>query len=856
MSTGSMSAKRSGTRLPLYFKLAAGLFVLAVVAVAAYLVLEPVRDLLTSVRVEILSALGLGVVPVGAWLAAFAAIALLKREWLHPKWWRLWIASAALVALIVGIMAFFEPVHGLLGRFTLGGDVSLGGGAGNTIIGRTSFTGVLRLIGIIVLGLVILSPLVARDISLAVVLAAGVVIGGIAQRLSTRKPRRRERASRATTAFGSGISTLPVESYSTSGTVTALPETDASPADDEPLPFLVVTGESAGDDPPEEEMDEPDEADAETDDVEPIMEEVAIPAEEEVLEEDKAAALDEPANGVAGTVTAAKFNRFWNEPRQAPVLDQSGEESEAAEQHVVESEKAVDAEEVDTDPAPVEELEVKAWAKPPLDLLEDAPESAISEQDIRETAETIVRTLTDYGVEVEIGHIRPGPTVTMYGLTPGWVRRTKQVKEKDEEGNQVVREEETNRTRVKVDSILSREKDLALALKTPSIRIETPAMGTSQVGIEVPNPNPSMVAERMVMESADFKRLRAKAALPVALGKGSGGETEVIDLTKMPHLLIAGSTGSGKSVCLNAIISCLIMEKSPEEMRLLLIDPKRVELTPYNGIPHLLTPVVVETDKVVGLLKGLIQEMMDRYRKFESAGARNIEIYNQKVPERMPYIVVAVDELADLMMTAAFDVEQSLCRLAQMGRATGIHLVVATQRPSVDVVTGLIKANFPSRVAFAVSSQIDSRTILDTAGADKLLGRGDMLYLPVDASTPRRIQNVFISDREIERLVTFWQSTPRGPRMPLHLRVVKEENGHEAADEDSGGGKPEEDLLMDKAIELGRSYSKLSTSLLQRRLRIGYPRAARLKDELEDRGIIGPGGDVIISQDPSDGQTP
>ena len=562
-------------------------------------------------------------------------------------------------------------------------------------------------------------------------------------------------------------------------------------------------------------------------------------------------------------MTAAKFNRFWSEPQRSPVLEETAEEGDTEEQQPVEDEAAANMEpaadmEVETTPAPVEEFEVQAWAKPPMDLLEDAPESAISEQDIRETADTIVRTLTEYGVEVSIGQVRPGPTVTMYGLTPGWVRRTKQVKEKDEEGNQIVRQEETNRTRVKVDSILSREKDLALALKTPSIRIETPVMGTSQVGIEVPNPNPSMVAERMVMESADFKKLRSKAALPVALGKGSGGETEVIDLAKMPHLLIAGSTGSGKSVCLNAIISCLIMEKSPEEMRLLLIDPKRVELTPYNGIPHLLTPVVVETDKVVGLLKGLIQEMMDRYRRFESVGARNIEIYNEKVPERMPYIVVAVDELADLMMTAAFDVEQSLCRLAQMGRATGIHLVIATQRPSVDVVTGLIKANFPSRIAFAVSSQIDSRTILDGAGADKLLGRGDMLYLPIDASTPRRIQNVFISDREIEKLVTFWRSTPRGPRMPLNLRIVKEEeNGHEPAAEDSSeGGKSEEDLLMDKAIELGRSYSKLSTSLLQRRLRIGYPRAARLKDELEERGIIGPGGDVIINQAPSEGQTP
>ena len=856
MSTGSVSAKSSGTRPALYLKLAIGLFVLAVVGVAAYMALEPVRDLISSVRVEILSALGLGVVPVGAWLAVFVAVALMKRELLHPKWWRFWIASAAFVALLVGIMAFFEPVYGLLGRFTLGGDVALGGGAGNTIIGRPSLTGALRLVGILVLGLVILSPRVARDVSLAAVLAAGVVVGGLLQRVSARKPRR-QRPSRAATALGSDISTLPVETYATSGTVTAMPETVA-PVDDEPLPFPIVTNESDSGEPPEEDTEE---ADEETDDG-PIMEEVVIPAEEEIIEEGPAEAMDEPVNGVA-TVTAAKFNRFWNEPRQSAVLDQEADDSQAAEQEPIESESETAAdEEVEDDatpaPVPVEEFEVKAWAKPPMDLLEEAPESAISEQDIRETADTIVRTLTEYGVEVSIGQVRPGPTVTMYGLTPGWVRRTKQVKEKDEEGNQVVRQEETNRTRVKVDSILSREKDLALALKTPSIRIETPVMGTSQVGIEVPNPNPSMVAERMVMESADFKKLRAKAALPVALGKGSGGETEVIDLAKMPHLLIAGSTGSGKSVCLNAIISCLIMEKSPEEMRLLLIDPKRVELTPYNGIPHLMTPVVVETDKVVGLLKGLIQEMMDRYRRFESVGARNIEIYNEKVPERMPYIVVAVDELADLMMTAAFDVEQSLCRLAQMGRATGIHLVIATQRPSVDVVTGLIKANFPSRIAFAVSSQIDSRTILDGAGADKLLGRGDMLYLPIDASTPRRIQNVFISDREIEKLVTFWRSTPRGPRMPLHLRVVREEEkGHEPAAEDSsGGGKSEEDLLMDKAIELGRSYSKLSTSLLQRRLRIGYPRAARLKDELEERGIIGPGGDVIIDQAPAEAQTP
>ncbi|MDP6403245.1 MAG: FtsK/SpoIIIE domain-containing protein, partial [SAR202 cluster bacterium] len=306
----------------------------------------------------------------------------------------------------------------------------------------------------------------------------------------------------------------------------------------------------------------------------------------------------------------------------------------------------------------------------------------------------------------------------------------------------------------------------------------------------------------------------------------------------------------GKSVCINAIVSCLIMEKSPAEMRLLLIDPKRVELTPYNGVPHLLTPVVVDTDKVVGLLKGLIQEMLDRYRRMEEVRVRNIEAYNKKMPEKMPLLVVAVDELADLMMSAAFDIEQSLCRLAQLGRATGIHLIVATQRPSVDVVTGLIKANFPSRVSFGVTSQVDSRTILDTAGADKLLGRGDMLYLPLDASKPVRAQSVFISDREIEGLVSFWMTTPRAAVPSVQLRPAEDvqTEGENAGQEDDV-----RDELLDKAIELAHTYSKLSTSLMQRRLRIGYPRAARLMDQLEEQGIVGPSDgsksrDVIMNR--------
>ena len=556
---------------------------------------------------------------------------------------------------------------------------------------------------------------------------------------------------------------------------------------------------------------------------------------------DAAPSLSEtPASGPT-PIPGGKFNRFWDSANGDGEFN--GAAADVSTPHIQELTSAS-----------VSRLAALSWRLPDLDLLQDVPDGGISRRDLESTAETIRSTLEEYGVEVEIGQIKPGPAVTMYGLTPGWVRRYKQVKVKgtdgkprlDQFGKQMTVREES-KTRVKVDSILSREKDLALALKTPSIRIETPVMGESLVGIEVPNPTPSRVTLRSVMESEEFAEVRKKAQLPVALGRGSGGETVVIDLAAMPHLLIAGATGAGKSACLNSIISCLMLEKTPNDVRLLLIDPKRVELTPFNGMPHLMTPVVVETDQVVGLLKGLIREMMDRYRRFEGIGVRNIATYNQRAAEKMPLLVVAVDELADLMMSAAFDVEQSLCRLAQLGRATGIHLIVATQRPSVDVVTGLIKANFPSRISFAVTSHIDSRTILDSAGADKLLGKGDMLYLPLDASRPERVQGVFISDEEVEELVRYWQTTPWASLDSILLHIAEEGTDGDSEDQRMA----ERDELLDKAIELAHSYSKLSTSLLQRRMRIGYPRAARLMDQLEEQGIVGPSDgsksrDVII----------
>ena len=489
-------------------------------------------------------------------------------------------------------------------------------------------------------------------------------------------------------------------------------------------------------------------------------------------------------------------------------------------------------------------------------MLESVQDRGVPEEQIRETAETIRQTLADYDIEVEIGNIKYGPTVTMYGIIPGWVRRYKQVKLEDEFGNPIrdqngkqITKRQEQKTRVKVGSILSREQDLSLALRTPSLRIETPVMGKAQVGIEIPNQEPAPVTLRSIMESKEYQNLRKDADLPVAMGKGTGGENIALDLAKMPHLLIAGATGSGKSVALNAIVAGLLMEKSPAEMRLLLVDPKRVELTPYNGIPHLLCPVIVEVDEVVGMLKGVINEMMNRYRQMEEIGVRNIEAYNKRMrDDKMPFLLVVVDELADLMMTAAFDVEQSLCRLAQLGRATGIHLILATQRPSVDVVTGLIKANFPSRISFGVTSHIDSRTILDTNGAEKLLGKGDMLYLPRDAARPMRAQGAFISDTEIDSLIDFWQTTPRGWVPKVDLRPVSAEES-ENADADVSSST---DALFDKAVELAHTQKKLSTSLLQRRLRIGYPRAARLMDELEENGVVSAGDgsksrDVIIN---------
>lgn len=459
------------------------------------------------------------------------------------------------------------------------------------------------------------------------------------------------------------------------------------------------------------------------------------------------------------------------------------------------------------------------WPLPRLDILKKAPVGGVTRSEIDERSSLIENSLAEYGIDVTVDQVFTGPTVTMYGLKPGW------------KGGKV---DPASGKRVRVDMILNREKDLALALASPNIRLEPVVPGESVVGIEVPNSRPTPVTLRSVMETDEWKRFEAKAQLPVPLGLGSGGQAVFADLARMPHTLIAGSTGSGKSVCMNAIITGLLMSRSPAQTRLVMIDPKRVELTPYAGIPHLYTPVVVEADRAVATLKALIAEMMGRFKVLEKAGVKNIVSFNERSNEKMPYLVILVDELADLMLQAANEVERLLVRLAQLGRATGVHLVVATQRPSVDVVTGLIKANFPSRISFAVMSQIDSRTVLDSTGGEKLLGRGDMLYLPIDKAKPERVQGAFLSDNEIEATVRMWKAV-KGPTLP-ELEVEMEDEATVDSEFESSG-----DSLVDAARNLSHSQKTLSTSLLQRRLRIGYPRAARLMDELEDLGVVGPG---------------
>jgi S-DNA-T family DNA segregation ATPase FtsK/SpoIIIE len=459
---------------------------------------------------------------------------------------------------------------------------------------------------------------------------------------------------------------------------------------------------------------------------------------------------------------------------------------------------------------------------PPLSLLGKEKATRPDERNINLTAGLIEKTLAEFGIPAKVVGFQVGPTVTQFAVEPGYI----------EKGSA---EGENNQQKVRVSQISALSRDIALALSAERLRIQAPVPGRPFIGIEVPNVRSTMVRLRPILESESFYKIGSP--LSIALGRNVSGEVVVADLSAMPHLLIAGTTGSGKSVCIAALTTCLAVNNSPEDLRIVMIDPKMVELVRFNGLPHLYGKVETDLERILGVLRWTVAEMDRRYKLLEELRARDIQAYNRKARRRknaeyLPRIVVMIDELADLMMTAPEQTEPALVRLAQMARATGIHLVVATQRPSTDVVTGLIKANFPARLSFAVASSVDSRVILDTQGAESLLGRGDMLFLPPEAGSPMRIQGVMVTDHEVEQVITYWQQT--------WDEEVEEEAPPWEDMLEQEALLAEHDDLIQRAVEIVRTTQRASASLLQRRLRVGYPRAARLIDELEELGIVGP----------------
>src|SRR5437868_120660 len=460
---------------------------------------------------------------------------------------------------------------------------------------------------------------------------------------------------------------------------------------------------------------------------------------------------------------------------------------------------------------PVDDLPEIDWKLPSIALLDTvtARRERMADE-IKRNVKIIETTLQTFGVECKVVGVNPGPAVTQYELQPG--------------------------PGVQVKRITALQNDLSLALAAAPLRIEAPIPGKSAVGIEVPNKAASLVTIREVLETAAFRE--GTHALALALGNDVSGASIVGDLTRMPHLLIAGATGQGKSVCINALITSLLFQTTPDHLRLLLIDPKRVEMTGFNGLPHLALPVLVESHQAAAALRWAVAEMDRRYKLFSAEGVRNIAAYNDKarlkLARELPYIVIVIDELADLMMVAAGEIEELICRIAQLARAVGIHLIIATQRPSTDIITGLIKANIPSRIAFAVGSQVDSRVILDGSGAEKLLGRGDMLYQPVDAGKPTRIQGAFVSDPEVEGVVNYWKS--QGP--PRYMEEILEEGATSEWD----GEKREErklDPLFARSARAVAAEGAASVSLVQRKFNVGYSRAGRIVDQLAEHRVVG-----------------
>ncbi len=755
-----------------------------------------------------------------------------------------WLAVAAAGAIVFGIMAFFEFEYANLR------DLTMGGVAGDAIIGDTDRWGIARLSAIALLAFVLVAPRVSYQAALMAVFSVLWVLvflyrlaGLLVDKFQDWRESRQVRGMVSSLNRISPSRMSPSEMWPRLATVPPRPQprqelaapdlTQVSGENEEFSYESAIVGSIVDSPPPSGSAGA---AVADSEDVEDIEEDVE---DEEVLfEEDEQETLEPPIAIIEPKPTQSSM---FTEPEIETLAPTNGVSA-----------------------SPTEDTELPV---PSLDLLDETEEVDLAPTDHQERAEQIESALASHGIDAKVTQINSGPTVTQFGVEPGWFRKYKEIRERDaegklmvdEQGRPVTRRDEVSKKRVRVDQIAALDKDLALAMAAPTIRIEAPIPGKALVGIEVPNLTMGKVGLREALASPEFQKMLGKSKLAVALGKGSAGQMVMGDLASMPHLLIAGSTGSGKSVCITSLIASLLMNNGPKDVKFVMVDPKRVELVPFSTIPHLSTPVIMDMEKVVGALKWVTEEMDRRYKVMASAGARNISGYNTKVSaaERMSYLVVVVDELADLMVVAPFDVEQSLTRLAQMGRATGIHLIVATQRPSVDVITGLIKANFPTRISFAVTSMTDSRVILDAPGAEKLLGRGDMLFLPSDASKPKRLQGVYLSDIEVERIVHFWSEKAGGvPEPPTIEELLGDPPTKEHNDlEDRSSISPlwsgpsdvlqeiqeNEDPLFAKARNLANRHKSISASLLQRRLGIGYPKAASLLDQLESNGIVSAG---------------
>ena len=746
-------------------------------------------------------ALGYGWAPAGLWGAA-AILALRYRHRLLLRYWRYWAAGAAVAAASIGAMSYFAPSDGLLE------DVSFGGRWGVAVGGPALLPyGALKLAAIIALLPValyprIVAPLYRRGaVGVWRGLAAGAAylcrgvrpasafLGSGVGRFNQSLARRRAEKA-AARAARRPVSAVQVDS-------------GAAPANPGDLPaYLRQTPENSPAYPPDAQVNFADARGYRPADA------PAVTPPRDFGDYDWGLLEQEPQPANAPGPDAADADG-WSRAADAPpeIVYDNGYVPPWLQ------------------PAPAASAPAAGggWRRPPAEMLA-APEgesrNGAGPDALREMGRLVEETLADHGVRVEVTDVKAGPRVVQFGLSPGWT-----AKGKDGGGE---------RSRVKVQSIITREKDLALALKTPYLRMEAPMLGNGAglVGIEVPSPSPSKVHLRAVMETADFRKIESKGGLPIAMGQDTGGAPVALDLAALPHMLIAGSTGSGKSVQINSIIASFLLTRTPEQLRLLMVDPKRVELTPFNGIPHLIQPVIVEADEVTDALRGLNREMIRRYKQMEELGVRNIDGYNRKADEKMPFLVLIVDELADLMMAAGFEVEQNLVRLAQLGRAAGIHLLLATQRPSVNVVTGLLKANIPARCAFAVSGQVDSRVILDAAGAEKLMGKGDALILHKESPKAQRMQGALVYDEEVESLVKFWQDQD-GPPVPA-INLLSDESEAEA---ESLGLDVQQ---MDQARDLAARNPNLSASVLQRRLKVGGRRAEEILEELEAEGYLTP----------------